>query len=70
MEFLKKLFGRGPRKAEPERARGSAPQQSQVDQDATRARMEEEVTGRRERREAARHTEPAHEENGTEAPKE
>jgi hypothetical protein len=70
MEFLKKLFGRGTRKAEPEGARGLAPQQSQVEQDATRARMEEEVTGQRERRETAHHTEPAREENGTEAPKE
>jgi hypothetical protein len=70
MEFLKKLFGRVMRKAEPEGASGLAPLQSQAEQDATRARTEEEVTGQRARREAPGHTERAREENGMEAPKE
>jgi hypothetical protein len=70
MEFLKKLFGRGTRKAQPEGPRGIGPSQSQAEQDTTRARMEQEMTGQRERRAAADHTEPTHEENGTQTSKE
>ena len=49
MEFIRKLLKMdGAKKAEP--ARGTAPAQSQEDQDATRARMEAEMAEHRERR--------------------
>ena len=52
MEFIRKLLGKNVKKEETDIARGSAPVQSQEEQDATRARMEAEMAGQRERREA------------------
>jgi hypothetical protein len=58
MDFVRKLlnFSKGSSKSQPADARGSAPVQSQEDQDATRSRMEAEMTQQRERR-ASQHTE-------------
>jgi hypothetical protein len=43
---------RGPEKSLPDLARGSAPMQSQEEQDATRTRMESEMADQKERRES------------------
>jgi hypothetical protein len=55
MEFLKKLFGRGqaPLTEQQSGFRGVSAVQSQEEQDATRAQMEEEMAGQKESREAA-----------------
>lgn len=55
MEFLKKLFGRGqaPLSEQQSAFRGASAVQSQEEQDATRAHMEEEMAGQKESREAA-----------------
>ena len=49
MEFIRKLL-KMDRAKEAEPARGTAPIQSQENQDATRARMEAEMAEQRERR--------------------
>jgi hypothetical protein len=48
MAFLKRLFHREKRAIEP--MRGTAPGQTEVEQDATRKRMEAEMTSQRDRR--------------------
>ena len=54
LEFIRKLLrlGNPAKQKEPDQARGAAPVQSQEEQDSTRARMEAEMEGQRERREA------------------
>jgi hypothetical protein len=54
LEFIRKLLkmDRGPEKTLPDLARGSAPMQSQEEQDATRTRMESEMADQKERRES------------------
>jgi hypothetical protein len=52
LEFIRKLLGKNVKKEQTDIARGSAPVQSQEEQDATRARMEAEMAGQKERREA------------------
>lgn len=54
LEFIRKLLrlGGSPQEKPPEEARGAAPVQSQEEQDATRSRMEAEVSEQREKREA------------------
>jgi hypothetical protein len=52
LEFIRNLLKFGKKDATPP-ARGSAPVQSQEEQDATRTRMEAEMDQQRERREAS-----------------
>jgi hypothetical protein len=54
MEFFRKLFKFGKPEKQTESVRGMAPLQTQAEQDETRTRMEAEMAGQKERRDAAK----------------